>query len=299
VIVMDVAKGRIRFGEYETWYRMTGTPGAGRPVLVVAHGGPGSTHDYLGNLAELARFGFPVLHYDQLGNGGSTRLPDKGPDFWLPPLFQAELDNLLRALGVTDDYVLFGHSWGGLLAARHAAEQPPGLRGLVIADSPASYPLWRKEMEVLRAALPPGVDDTLRRHEEAGTTDEHAYHKAVRAFNDRHVCRIVPWPRDYRASHMEMSNDPTVYSVMNGPSEFHVIGTLKDYTVEDCLAAIDVPTLLLTGRHDEATPATVQPYFELIPDVRWEVFEESSHVPNLEEPERFLAVLLEFLQNLD
>ncbi|MFB7469414.1 proline iminopeptidase-family hydrolase [Kitasatospora sp. NPDC056184] len=295
---MDVAQGVVPFGEYRTWYRMTGTPGAGRPVVVVVHGGPGSTHHYLSNLAELARSGWPVLHYDQLGNGGSTRLPDKGADFWTPELFAAELDNLLHSLGVTDDYVLFGHSWGGLLGARHAAGRPAGLRGLVVADSPASYPLWRQEMAVLRAALPPGVDETLRRHEEAGTTSSHEYYKAVRVFYDRHVCRVVPWPRDYRASYLEMSEDPTVYSVMNGPSEFHVVGTLKDWSVVDCLPDIDVPALVVTGRYDEATPATAQPYADLIPDVRWEVFEESSHVPNLEEPERFLAVLLEFLQDL-
>ncbi|GLW58799.1 proline iminopeptidase-family hydrolase [Kitasatospora phosalacinea] len=295
---MDVAEGTVPFGEYRTWYRMTGTPGAGRPVVVVAHGGPGSTHHYLANLAELARSGWPVLHYDQLGNGGSTHLPDEGADFWVPGLFEAELDNLLRALGADEDYVLFGHSWGGLLVARHAARQPPGLRGLVIADSPASYPLWRREMAVLRAALPPGVDETLRRHEEAGTTASHEYYKAVRVFYDRHVCRVVPWPRDYRASFLEMSEDTTVYSVMNGPSEFHVTGTLKDWSVEDCLPDVDVPTLLVSGRYDEATPVTVQPYFDLVPDVRWEVFEESSHVPNLEEPERFRAVLVEFLEGL-
>ncbi|MFE1322873.1 proline iminopeptidase-family hydrolase [Kitasatospora phosalacinea] len=295
---MDVAEGTVPFGEHRTWYRMTGTPGAGRPVVVVAHGGPGSTHHYLANLAELARSGWPVLHYDQLGNGGSTHLPERGADFWVPELFEAELDNLLRSLGADEDYVLFGHSWGGLLVARHAARRPPGLRGLVIADSPASYPLWRQEMAVLRAALPPEVDATLRRHEEAGTTSSHEYYKAARVFYDRHVCRVVPWPRDYRASHLEVSEDPTVYSVMNGPNEFHVVGTLKDWSVEDCLPDIDVPTLLVSGRYDEATPVTVQPYFDLVPDVRWEVFEESSHVPNLEEPERFRAVLVEFLEGL-
>jgi L-proline amide hydrolase len=97
---------------------------------------------------------------------------------------------------------------------------------------------------------------------------------------------------------METSNDPTVYSVMNGPSEFHVIGTLRDWSVVDCLGDIEVPTLLVSGRYDEATPVTVQPYLDRIRDVRWEVFEESSHLPNLEEPERFHAVLAEFLDKL-
>ena len=120
----------------------------------------------------------------------------------------------------------------------------------------------------------------------------------MRAFYDRHVCRVVPWHADYVASTMEMSEDNTVYSVMNGPSEFTVTGSLKDYSVIDHLEDIEVPTLVLSGRHDEATPVTVQPYFDRIHDVRWEIFENSSHVPHLEEPERFREVLLGFLQDI-
>ncbi|MBP2327107.1 L-proline amide hydrolase [Kibdelosporangium banguiense] len=291
-------KGWVPFGEYRTWFRVTGPVGAGRPAVVCLHGGPGSTHDYLLNLSRLAEDGWPVVHYDQLGNGGSTHLPDKGADFWTPELFADELDNLLKALGIADNYVLFGQSWGGLLAARHAANAPQGLKGLVIANSPASYVLWRQEMEVLRAALPPENDAKLRRHEAAGTTDSPEYFDAMRVFYDRHVCRLSPWPSDYLNSLMETSNDNTVYSIMNGPSEFTVTGTLKDYSVVDCLPDITAPTLLISGRHDEATPVTVQPYFDHIPDVRWEIFEESSHVPNLEEPQRFFEVLVEFLRGL-
>ena len=292
-------KGRLPFGPFRTWYRVTGPAGGGRAAVVVIHGGPGSTHDYLLSLCSLAAAGWPVVHYDQLGNGGSTHLPDRGADFWVPELFLAELDNLLRRLDVADNYVLFGHSWGGMVAARHAARRPAGLRGLVVANSPASYVLWRREMEVLRAALPAGVDATLRRHEAAGTTGSDEYVKAMLVFYERHVCRLQPWPRDYLASFMETSDNPTVYSVMNGPSEFHVVGTLKDWSVEDCLPAIAVPTLVISGRHDEATPVTVRPYADRIPHVRWEIFEESSHVPNLEEPERFGAVLTGFLASLD
>jgi L-proline amide hydrolase len=194
--------------------------------------------------------------------------------------------------------VLFGHSWGGMLAARHAAEQPPGLRGVIIANAPASYPLWLEAMEVLRAQLPPGVDETLRRHEAAGTTGSDEYTAAVRLFHEKHVCRLKPWPRDYLATFYEVYNDPTVYFTMNGPSEFHVIGTLRDWSVVDCCPKITVPTLLVSGRYDEATPATVQPFQDLIPDVRWEIFEESSHSPHMEEAERFTEVLRAYLDSL-
>ncbi|PZG51946.1 alpha/beta hydrolase [Spongiactinospora gelatinilytica] len=292
------SKGTIPFGPYRTWHRVTGRLRAGRPAVVVVHGGPGSTHDYLLPLCALAERGWPVVHYDQLGSGGSTHLPDKGPDFWTVQLFLDELDNLLTKLGIADDYVLFGQSWGGMLSAAHAARRPAGLRGLVIANSPASMPTWLSEMEVLRAQLPPDVQETLRRHEAAGTTDSEEYFRASQVFHQRHVCRLDPWPREYTATFLELRDNPTVYHIMNGPNEFHVIGTLRDWSVEDVLPDIAVPTLLISGRYDEATLVTVQPFHDRIPDVRWELFEESSHVPHLEEPEHFLKVMTDYLDRL-
>jgi L-proline amide hydrolase len=289
------AKGTVRFGEYRTWYRVTGELTGGRPPVVVVHGGPGSTHDYLLSLTRLAEPGRAVVHYDQLGNGGSTHLPGKGAEFWTVQLFLDELDNLLRSIGIDDGYVLFGQSWGGMLAARHAADRPPGLRGLVIANSPASYPLWTREMKVLRARLPAGVDDVLAAHEAAGTTGSREYQAATQEFMIRHMCRLDPWPADFLASLTEIRSDPTVYTTMNGPSEFHVVGTLRDWSVIEHCADIAVPTLVISGEYDEATPATVRPFAEHIPDVRWEVFPESSHLPHLEEPERFQRVLGDYL----
>ncbi|MCP2342728.1 proline iminopeptidase-family hydrolase [Actinomadura rupiterrae] len=294
----STAKGTVPFRGHRTWYRVTGRPDPDRPALVVVHGGPGATHDYLLGLTAFAERGWQVVHYDQLGNGGSTHLPDRGADFWTPELFLDELDNLLHRLGVADDYALFGQSWGGMLVAAHAATRPAGLRGLVVANAPASYRLWLDEMAVLRAALPPGVDETLRRHEAAGTTGSEEYIDAMMVFYKRHVCRLDPWPGEYMATFMETHSDPTVYRTMNGPSEFHVIGTLRDWGVVDALPRIDVPTLVLSGRHDEATPAAVRPFRDLIPGARWEVFEESSHVPHLEEPERFTEVLGGFLDEI-
>ncbi|MFE3115386.1 proline iminopeptidase-family hydrolase [Streptomyces niveus] len=292
------AKGTVPFGEYKTWYRVTGQPAEGRPALVVVHGGPGSTHDYLTGLSVYAEQGWSVVHYDQIGNGGSTHRPDADPGFWTPQLFRDELENLLRRLDIADDYVLFGQSWGGLLAAWHASARPAGLRGLVIANAPASYPLWLSEMDVLRAQLPPGVDETLRRHEAAGTTDSDEYLEAMLVFYSRHVCRVEPWPSELMASYLEAVTDPTVYRTMNGPNEFHVIGSIRDWSVIDCLPDISAPTLIISGRHDEATPVTVRPYQELIPGARWEILENSSHNPHLEEPKLFYEVLGGFLDSV-
>jgi L-proline amide hydrolase len=96
-----------------------------------------------------------------------------------------------------------------------------------------------------------------------------------------------------------MDEEPTVYHTMNGPSEFHVIGSLRDWSIVERVGAIDVPTLLISGRHDEATPETVQPFYDGIPDVRWEMFDESSHMPHVEETERFIATVDDFLAMID
>jgi L-proline amide hydrolase len=291
--------GTVDFRGWQTWYRLTGKLGTDQLPLVVLHGGPGAAHQYTLRIARLVEQGRPVIHYDQLGNGGSTHLPEAGAGFWTVRLFLDELDNLLTTLGVAGGYHLLGQSWGGMLAAEHAVLRPAGLRSLVIADSPASMDLWVKEANRLRELLPPDVQQTLLDHEAAGTTDHPDYRQAEQAFYARHVCRIVPNPEEVAASFAAIDADPTVYHTMNGPNEFHVTGTLRDWTIIDRLDRIAAPTLLISGRHDEATEATVQPYADRIPDVRWEIFPDSSHMPHIEEEDAYLRLVGAFLQAHD
>ena len=240
-----------------------------------------------------------MIHYDQLGNGNSTRLPDKGPDFWTVDLFLDELDTLLRALGIEKRYAFLGQSWGGMLGAEHAVRRPDGLKALVIANSPANMHTWVREANRLRRELPQDVQDTLTRHEAAGTITDPQYVTASRVFYDRHVCRVVPWPPEVARTFAIMDEDNTVYRNMNGPTEFHVIGTMKDWTVEDRLPDIAVPTLLISGRHDEATPEVVQPYVERVAGIRWVLFEHSSHMPHVEERELCMRTVSDFLKTQD
>ena len=287
-------EGHASFRDYRTWYRITGNLEGAKPPLAILHGGPGCTHDYVDSFKGLAKDARAVVHYDQLGNGRSTHLRDKGSDFWTPQLFLAELDNLLGHLGIAQRYHLLGQSWGGMLAAEHAVRRPKGLKALVIADSPASMELWLQAANELREKLPREVQATLIAHEKAGTTSSAEYAKAVRVFYDRHVCR-VPWPPEVARTFAAIEEDPTVYHTMNGPSEFHVVGNLKSWSIIDKLDRIQAPTLLISGRHDEATKATVQPYADHIPDVRWTIFENSSHMPHVEETEKCLQVVGDFL----
>ncbi len=296
---MNIVEGKAGFRGFETWYRVTGDLAASPAPVVVVHGGPGCTHDYVDSFKDLARDGRAVVHYDQLGNGRSTRLRHHGADFWTVDLFLAELDNLLSHLGITDRYHLIGQSWGGMLGAEHAVRRPVGLQSLVIADSPASMALWVAEANRLRLELPADIQDALLRHEAAGSTAHPEYETATRAFYARHVCRLEPWPEEVTRTFEAMASDPTVYATMNGPNEFHVIGTLRSWSIVDRLPRVVAPTLLISGRYDEATQATVQPFADLIPDVRWTVFEHSSHMPHVEERALCMDVVGRFLEQHD
>ncbi|MGN6799446.1 MAG: alpha/beta fold hydrolase, partial [Gaiellaceae bacterium] len=155
----------------ETWYRIVGDLGSGPTPVVICHGGPGAAHDYTEPIANLSDYGRGCVLYDQVGCGNSTHLPDAPADFWTVQLFKDELVDLTHELGIADRYAVVGQSWGGMLAMEHALDHPAGLRGIVVADSPASIPLWVAEANRLREDLPPDVQATLVKHETEGTTD--------------------------------------------------------------------------------------------------------------------------------
>ncbi len=296
-----VTTGHVDFEGHQTWYRVTGRldPDAGRAPVVVLHGGPGAAHDYTLAMTSLAADGRAVVHYDQLGCGRSTHLPDAEPAFWTVDLFVRELRAVVAALGVADRFHLLGQSWGGMLAPEVVLADHSGIASLTICDSPASMGLWLRAANRLRAQLPPDVQRVLDEHEGAGTTDSAGYHAAVDVFYARHVCRLQPLPQEVVDSFAQIDADPTVYHTMNGPSEFHVIGSLKEWSVIERLDGIAVPTLVVAGRYDEATPEVWQPFVDAIPDVTSHVFAESSHMPHVEEPEEFRRVVGDFLRAHD
>ncbi|WP_420872722.1 alpha/beta fold hydrolase [Mycolicibacterium senegalense] len=83
-------------------------------------------HNYVANIAALAdETGRTVVHYDQLGCGNSTHLPDAPADFWTPQLFVDEFHTVREALGI-DRYHVLGQSWGGMLGAEIAVRVPEG-----------------------------------------------------------------------------------------------------------------------------------------------------------------------------
>ena len=235
-------EGRIPFKGFETWYRVTGEGEApGRLPLLTLHGGPGACSDYLEPFEALAAGGRRVIRYDQLGCGKSG-IADRPHDtaMWTVDLFVEEVDAVRDALGLDRCHIL-GQSWGGMLAMEYALTQPEGVGALIIESSPASMHLWVSEANRLRDDLPPDVQATLLEHEEKGTTDSPEYEAAMQVFYDRHVCRTKPTPEPFLRTFECLAANPEVYHYMNGPSEFHVIGTIKDWDVTDRLGEIRLP----------------------------------------------------------
>jgi len=300
----DTLEGIADFGDYKTWYLVVGDleqarAGTGPAPLVTLHGGPGATHDYLLSMADLATGDRTVIFYDQLGNGHSTHLRDQGADFWTVELFVRELANLIEHLGIGSRYHVLGQSWGGMLAQEHVLTQPAGLRSVVLSDTAASFGGFSVAANGLRAGLPPDVEATLRRHEEAGTTEDPEYLGACLVYYSRHLCRLDPWPDDMTRGFLSIQEDPTVYYTTNGPSEFHVIGTFKDWSVVDRLGEIRVPTLVISGRHDEATPALQEVLVAGIQGAEQVMLEESSHTPFWEERDLYMSAVGDFLARHD
>jgi proline-specific peptidase len=292
-----VTEGRIPYAGGETWYQVVGDgERPGKLPLVCLHGGPGALHDYLEPLGALAETGRRVVFYDQIGCGKSWLEAD--PATWTVELYVDEVGAVRDALGL-DRIHLFGSSWGGMLAMEYALTRPAGLASLVLSSSPASIPVWAEEANRLRRGLPAEVQRVLDEHEAAGTIDSPQYEEATMDFYKRHVCRLDPWPDYIVRTFAGLQEHPEVYVTMQGPNEFVITGTLKDWDITGRLGEIDVPTLITAGRYDEFTPRQAEALNRGIPGSELVTFEESSHMQFAEEPERYRELVAGFLERAE
>jgi len=286
------SEGYVDYRGYRTWYRVVGDLGSAAAPLLALHGGPGSTHHYFGPLEKLADER-PVVVYDQLGCGSSDRPQDVE---WSIAVFRDEVVAVRSQLGLERIHLL-GTSWGGMLALEHVLSGAEGIVSLILSSTLASIHQWAAEQLALKNALPPDVVEVLDRHELKGTYDDPEYDQAMEAYFDRHFYRgRRPRPE---LELMEAQRGRDVYRAMQGPNEWTPTGALRGWDVRDRLGEIDVPTLVIRGRHDMCTDPIAATLTGGIPDSREVVLEESSHTPLLEETDRYLASIGAFMRQCE
>jgi L-proline amide hydrolase len=292
VAAMPAREGYVEFRGYRTWFRVDGDVEAGATPLLALHGGPGSTHNYFAPLERLAEER-PVVLYDQIGCGNSDRPTDIE---WDLAVFRDEVDAVRDQLGLERIHLL-GTSWGGMLAQEHVLSGAQGIVSLVLSSTLASLDDWADEQLRLRAALPADVIDVLDRHEADGTYDDPEYERAMDVYFDRHFYR-GPQPRA-ELERMAAGKATDVYRAMQGPNEWTCTGALKGWDIRHCLHEIDVPTLVIRGRYDMCTDPIAATLVNGIRGAREVVLEHSSHTPVLEETDRYLQVVGDFLREAE
>jgi proline-specific peptidase len=198
---------------FSTWYKLVGVlDGRNKRPLVVLHGGPGLTHDYLLPLADLGT-DRPVILYDQIGNGHSSRATNQPASFWTIDLMIDELVNLLRHFDIEDDFDVLGHSWGAQMLSEYLIRRsPPGLKRAVFtnpASNIADYEKTRIE-QVMR--MPEWVQEAMKK----GFSDTPEFRRALEFYMSVHVCRVDPIPEDVLRSVDYGLKDPHVSDILYG-----------------------------------------------------------------------------------
>ena len=288
---MEPTEGHVKILGFDLFYRTYGRPTKG--TILCLHGGPGATHDYLLSLEDLAQFGYRVVLIDQLGCGKSAR--PRGTALYTIAHNVEEVEGVRKALQLGKVH-LMGSSYGGALAIATALKYQRNLRSLVITGGLASVPLTVREMRRLVNRLPPKTRATLAKYEAREDYENPEYLAAVDVFYRRHVCRLPIWPREVTYSFEHLSRP--VYFTMNGPNEFTIIGTIRDWDVTDQLPTIRIPTLVTVGRYDEVTPRVAESIHRGIRGSKLVRFEKSAHLAMWEERSHYIGVVRDFLDRV-
>ncbi|MBV9525068.1 MAG: proline iminopeptidase-family hydrolase [Candidatus Dormibacteraeota bacterium] len=287
-------------GRFTVWTKRIGN----NPHLKMLslHGGPGATHEYLEAFdSYLPAAGVEYYYYDQLGSGFSDR-PDE-PSLWDLARFVDEVEQVRRALGLTrDNFVLYGQSWGGILAMEYALSHQEHLKGLVISNMMASAPAYTEYAErVLMPAMDRAVLAEVQAMEAAGDTENPRYMELLMSsYYAEHTLRMpaAEWPDPVQRGFAGINRD--IYVRMQGPSEMGMSpeATLAKWDRVADLHRIEVPTLVIGARHDTMDPAHMEMMAGLLPRGRYLHCPNGSHLAMYDDQETYFAGLVEFLKVL-
>jgi proline iminopeptidase len=287
-------------GRHSVWVKRVGNNPDLKVLLL--HGGPGSTHEYLEACdSYLPAAGIEYYYYDQLGSGFSDQPDD--PSLWELDRFVAEVEQVRQALGLDRrTFALYGQSWGGILAMEYALRYQQHLRALVISNMMSSVPAYNAYAEqVLMPAMDQAALAEIKSLEAAGDIENPRYMELlVEQHYVHHVLRMPPadWPEPVQRGFAHIN--PAIYVSMQGPSELGISAEAKlaHWDRFDALASITVPTLVIGARYDTMDPAHMQAMAAQLPAGRYLYCPEGSHLAMYDDQQTYFAGLTDFLLTL-
>ena len=288
-------------GEFKVWTKRVGN-NPGIKVLLL-HGGPGGTHEYLEACdSYFPKAGIEYYYYDQLESAYSDQPDDRS--LWTIDRFVDEVEQVRQALGLNNEnFYLLGHSWGGILGIEYALKYQENLKGLIISNMMSSIPEYnRYAEEVLAPQLPPEVLHEIKELEARGEYSNPRYNELLfEYFYTAHILRMPldKWPDPVNRSFAKMDAD--VYVTMQGPSEFGIIGdaTLKDWDRSQDLSKIRVPTLTIGGAHDTMDPKHMEWMASAVQNGRHLFCKNGSHLDMYDDQGTYFKGVIQFIKDVD
>lgn len=304
----DILSGGVRMipittdkGTFNVWTKRVGNNPTIKVLLL--HGGPGATHEIFECFdSYFPGEGIEYYYYDQLGSFYSDQPDD--PDLWELPRFVEEVEQVRVALGLnSDNFYLYGQSWGGILAMEYAHKYQQHLKGLIISNMMASISAYMKYADdVLGPQMPQAVYDEIMILEgEEDYANPRYLELVTEYYYTEHVCRfpLDQWPEPVNRGFAHMN--PEVYVLMQGPSEFGIKGDarLKDWEFADKLKGLTVPTLTIGGQYDTMDPEYMKWMSTEVKQGRYLHCPNGSHLSQFDDQKIYMAGLIQFLKDVD
>ena len=286
-------------GTFKVWTKRIGNNP--RMKVLLLHGGPGATHEYLEAFdSYFPAAGIEYYHYDQLGSYYSDQ-PDE-PDLWELPRFVAEVEQVRQALKLDrENFYLYGHSWGGILAIEYALKHQRYLKGLIISNMMASIPDYNR---YAREVLMPGIDqDVLKEIQDFEKAEDYENPRymdlLIQHHYEHHVLRMPfeEWPEPAHRGFNHINAD--IYIPMQGPSELGASGKLSDWDRKHDLHKIEAKCLVIGAQHDTMDPEHMEWMAGEMRNGRYLHCPNGSHLALYDDQEIYFQGLIQFIKNVD
>jgi proline-specific peptidase len=277
------------------YYRRVGKPVRG--TILVLHGGPGLTHEYLTPLADLAGVGYELVFYDQLGCGRSER-PPSYRDYTITANAD-DADELRRQLRLGRVH-LFGHSYGGALALQAAVRHSRAWSSVVVSSGFASMrTLWKGGRQRVSQLSTVNRRAWLRDDRTGVSTPASA--RAVEEFRRRFMEHSANRPYEvwltFSHANLRILNamgfaTPRLYDAG------YRRGTMAGWDITPELPRLRMPVLITVGQFDHVTPTCAREIHRLVPHSRLVVAHGEGHLPFFEGRDHYVSLLRDFFDRV-